>query len=45
MADAALRISLREVTDGNRRQVELLCVTTEQEACVAGVAEAAAELP
>jgi diamine N-acetyltransferase len=39
----AAGISLREITDANRRQIELLRVTSEQEAYVAGVEESLAE--
>jgi diamine N-acetyltransferase len=43
MDDGAGRISLRAITDANRREVELLRVTAEQERYVAGVEESLAE--
>jgi diamine N-acetyltransferase len=43
VGDGAAHISLREITDANRREVELLAVTSDQENYVAGVAESLSE--
>jgi diamine N-acetyltransferase len=43
VGDRTARISLREITETSRPQVELLAVATDQEAYVAGVAESLAE--
>ena len=43
MAGRTPRVSLREITDANRPEIELLAVSTEQEHYVTGVAESLVE--
>lgn len=43
VSDRAAHISLREITDANRPEVEVLGVTSDQESYVAGIAESLVE--